>query len=96
MLSAISPIFTARSTLKIRFAALKWHRGLKKAILSLEEQPNRCPLTPESDTFWHLLYGNKPDIYRVIYRELEKHKLVEVLYVRHGARRTKIVQLPPV
>ena len=72
-------------------AALKWYRGLKEAILSLEEQPNRCPATPESDTFRHLLYGNKPHIYRVIYRVVEKHKLVEVIYIRHGARRTKIV-----
>ena len=30
-------------------AALKWYRGLKDSILSLEEQPNRCPVTPESD-----------------------------------------------
>jgi plasmid stabilization system protein ParE len=68
-------------------AALKWYRGLKEAILSLEEQPNRCPLTPESDRFRHLLYGNKPDIYRVIYRVLDRQKHVEVLYIRHGARR---------
>ena len=26
-------------------AALKWYRGLRGAILSLEEQPNRCPVT---------------------------------------------------
>ena len=28
-------------------AALKWYRGFKDAILSLEEQPNRYPVTPE-------------------------------------------------
>jgi len=32
-------------------AALKWYRGLKEAILSLEGQPNRCPVTPQSDKF---------------------------------------------
>jgi toxin ParE1/3/4 len=68
-------------------AALKWYRGLKAAILTLEEQPNRCPATPESDKFRHLLYGNKPRIYRAIYRVLEKQKQVEVLHIRHGARR---------
>jgi toxin ParE1/3/4 len=68
-------------------AALKWYRGFKEAILSLEEQPNRCPVTPESDKFRHLLYGNKPHIYRAIYRVLEKQKEVEVLHIRHGARR---------
>jgi hypothetical protein len=25
-------------------AALKWYRGLKETILSLDEQPNRCPV----------------------------------------------------
>jgi toxin ParE1/3/4 len=68
-------------------AALKWYRGLKEAILSLEEQPNRCPVTPETDKFRHLLYSHKPHIYRVIYRVLEKQKQVEVLHIRHGARR---------
>ena len=68
-------------------AALKWYRGFKEAILSLEEQPNRCPVTPECEKFRHLLYGNKPDIYRAIYRVREKQKQVEVLHIRHGARR---------
>ena len=68
-------------------AALKWYRGLKVAILSLEELPNRCPVTPESDRFRHLLYGNKPHIYRVIYRVLEKQKQVDVLHIRQGAQR---------
>ena len=68
-------------------AAWKWYRALKKAILSLEEQPNLCPVTPESDKFRHLLYGNKLLSYRVIYRVLEKQQRVEVLHIRHGARR---------
>ena len=68
-------------------AALRWYRGFKAAILSLEEQPNRCPVTPESARFRHLLYGNKPQTYRAIYRVLEKRKQVEVLHIRHGARR---------
>jgi toxin ParE1/3/4 len=67
--------------------ALKWYRGRRRAILSLEEQPNRCPATPEHDQLRHLLYGNKPHIYRVIYRVLERQKHVQVLHIRHGARR---------
>ena len=67
-------------------AALKWYRGFKQAILSLEEQPNRCPVTPENDKLRHLLYGNKPHIYRAIYRVVEKQKLVHVLHISHGAR----------
>ena len=67
--------------------ALKWYRRLKEAILSLDEQPSRCPATPESHRLRHLLYGRKPHIYRVIYRVLEKGQQVEVLHIRHGARR---------
>jgi plasmid stabilization system protein ParE len=68
-------------------AALRWYRGFKEAILSLEEQPKRCPVTPENGKFRHLLYGNKPHIYRAIYRVLEKQRQVDVLHIRHGARR---------
>lgn len=68
-------------------AAWKWYRGLKQKILSLEKQPTRCPVTRENDELRHLLYGRKPHIYRVIYRVLERPKQVEVLHIRHGARR---------
>ena len=67
-------------------AARQWYRGLKTAILSLEHHPNRCPITPESSKFRHLLYGKKPHVYHVIYRVLEKQQHVEVLHIRHGAR----------
>jgi plasmid stabilization system protein ParE len=68
-------------------AAWKWYKGLKKQILSLEKFPERCPLTPEKKTLRHLLYGRKPQVYRVIFRVLEKRKVVEVLHIRHGARK---------
>lgn len=67
-------------------AALRWYRGLKEAILSLEEQPARCAVVPENPKFRHLLYGEKPDIYRVIYRVSERQQRVEVIHIRHGAR----------
>ncbi|GAC1684727.1 MAG: hypothetical protein PVS2B2_23730 [Candidatus Acidiferrum sp.] len=68
-------------------AVLEWYRGLKAAILSLEKQPNRCPVTRKKDGLRPLLYGNNPHIYRVIFRVAEKQKRVEVLHIRHGARR---------
>jgi plasmid stabilization system protein ParE len=68
-------------------AALKWYRGLKEAILSLGYHPNRHSIIRKSDKLRHLLYGHQPHIYRVIYRVLEKQKQVEVLHIRHGARR---------
>ena len=67
-------------------AALLWYRGFKEAILTLQEHPNRCPVTPENHNLRHLLYGNKPHIYRAIYRVVEKQRVVEVLHIRHGAR----------
>jgi toxin ParE1/3/4 len=68
-------------------AALKWYLGLKKAILSLEERPNRSPVMRTRGKLRQLLYGRKPNVYRVIYRVLEKNRQVEVLHIRHGARR---------
>ena len=68
-------------------AALKWYHRLKKGILNLERHPNRCPIFRAKGKLRHLLYGHKPYIYRVIYRVLEKRKQVEVLHIRHGARR---------
>jgi len=67
-------------------AALRWYAGLERAILTLEAIPQRCPVTPESKRLGHLLYGNKPNVYRVIYRILERSKEVEILHVRRGAR----------
>lgn len=75
-------------------AALKWYWGLKQAILGLEEQPNPCPVTRKKGELRHLLHGNKPHIYRVIYRVVERHKCVEVLHIRHGARRKVKVSDP--
>jgi toxin ParE1/3/4 len=68
-------------------AARKWYLGLTDAIFSLEQHPNRCATTAENPVFRHLLYGHKPHVYRIIYRVVEKTKRVEVLHMRHGARR---------
>ena len=67
-------------------AARRWYRGLKQAILSLAERPNRCPVTPENKRLRHLLYGEKPHLYRVIYRVDSRRRQVDVLHIRHGAR----------
>jgi plasmid stabilization system protein ParE len=67
-------------------AAFRWYCGLKDAIYTLRSNPDRCPVTPEALDLRHLLYGNKPHVYRVIYRVLEKQNQVQVLHIRHGAR----------
>jgi plasmid stabilization system protein ParE len=66
-------------------AALAWYRGLREAIRSLRNNPQRCPAMPENERFRHLLYGAKPHVYRVICQIVAKQKEVEILHVRHGA-----------
>ena len=69
-------------------AGLRWFEGLEKAVAGLSEMPQRCPLVPENRTFpfevRHLLYGRRPDVYRVIFRVMED--VVYILHVWHGRR----------
>lgn len=67
--------------------ARHWYFALTDAILGLREMPNRNSTTRENKRLRHILYGKKPNVYRVIYRVTEKRRLVEVLHIRHGARR---------
>jgi toxin ParE1/3/4 len=66
-------------------AAFAWSRGLVEKIFTLETMPNRNPVAPENSRLRHMLYGNKPDVYRIIYRVDERSKLVEIIHIRHGA-----------
>ena len=68
-------------------AALKWYLGLREAVLSLDMNPSRCPVTPESKSHRHLLYGRRADMYRVIFRIFERTKEVVIMHIRHGAQR---------
>ncbi len=67
-------------------AAYAWYVGLVEQLFTLKDNPLRNPVTPEDPKYRHLLYGQKPDVYRVIYRMIDKTKLVEILLIRHGAR----------
>jgi plasmid stabilization system protein ParE len=66
--------------------AARWFDGLEKAIFSLEEYPNRNPLTPEDRTLRHLMYGKKPYVYRIIYEVEEDTSTVYVLHIRPPGR----------
>jgi len=68
-------------------AARRWYIGLKSAILGLEELPHRCPIVRKRGRIRQFLYGHKPHVYLVLFRVLEKENLVQVLHIRHGARR---------
>src|SRR5271165_1382058 len=65
---------------------LRWLAGLDDAIASLTELPERCALAPENRTFSseirHLLYGNMPNVYRILFKV--DQDAVHVLHVRHG------------
>ena len=69
-------------------AGMRWFVALQNAIASLAEFPKRCPLAPESAVFpievRHLLYGHKPQVYRILFTIEEK--TVYVLHIRHGRR----------
>lgn len=67
-------------------AALKWYWGLKESVFSLERLPHRCSAIRKKGQIRQLLYGAKPHVYLVLYRIVEKQKLVQVLHIRHGAR----------
>jgi plasmid stabilization system protein ParE len=65
--------------------ALGWYEGLLRAFRSLEKQPLRCPLAPESAFF-------EEEIRQLIYRKYRilftvEGETVFVLRVRHGARK---------
>jgi len=67
-------------------AARAWFNGLEAAVLSLDENPGRSPVTPEDRGLRHLLYGHGRHIYRIIYTIDERDAVVTVLHIRHGAR----------
>jgi toxin ParE1/3/4 len=63
---------------------LSWYDGLIKAIDTLSEAPSRCPKALEDATsrreIRHLLYGNRPHVYRVL--STIEGDVVTVLHVR--------------
>ena len=43
-------------------------------------------MIPEDGRLRHLLYGRKPNVYRVIYEINKQDQVVTVLHIRHGRR----------
>jgi plasmid stabilization system protein ParE len=68
----------------------KWFNGLERAVLTLSDHPNRCPIAPESvdpDRPVRVLhYGRKPHVYRIFFVIDEPAQAVHVVHVRRGAR----------
>lgn len=72
-------------------AAVNWYRRVIAEMESLAEMPSRCPIAPETSKLGvelrHLVHGNRPGIYRIVFRVVEEQSEVHVLTVRHGARK---------
>jgi toxin ParE1/3/4 len=66
--------------------AAAWFNELQTVIRSLDEHPERCPTTPENKTLRHLLFGKKPNVYRIVYSIDERAQTARVLHIRHGTR----------
>lgn len=67
----------------------EWLDGLENAVASLEDFPERCGQAPESpgrngETIRQLLYGSKPNVYRVLFTVDDEKKRVFVLALRHS------------
>ena len=67
-------------------AAARWFNRLEETILELEITPRMGAVTSETPANRHLICGNKPHFYRVIYRIEETNMRVLILQVRHGKR----------
>ena len=67
-------------------AAARWFNVLEARILLLESAPRLGALTHEDPVQRQLIHGNKPHLYRVIYRLDESAKRVFILHIRHGRR----------
>jgi toxin ParE1/3/4 len=68
-------------------AAAKWFNGLEDVIATLATFPDRGMLTDYDQKLRSLLYGNKPHVYRILYRIDENSKTVAIRHIRHGARK---------
>ena|SRR5690242_5597874 len=63
-------------------SAFAWFNDLAREIYSLE----RGAVIRESKKLRHLLFGEKPSTYRIIYALDKRKRLVSVLHIRHSAR----------
>jgi plasmid stabilization system protein ParE len=69
-------------------AASRWHERLLAAVATLEREPERCPIAPESEELGielrELLFGRRQGIYRILF--IIEQRTVTVVHIRHAAR----------
>ena len=68
-----------------------WYNGLKQAIFSLDQHPERCSIARENidpDSPIRILrYGRRPHVYLVFFAVDDVARIVRVLHIRRCARR---------
>jgi toxin ParE1/3/4 len=64
-----------------------WLDKMERLVLSLDDNPARCPMTPEDEKMRHLLFGHGRNIYRIIFAINETARIVSVVHIRHGSRK---------
>jgi toxin ParE1/3/4 len=67
-------------------SAFAWFNDLAETVYSLERLPERGSVTTEDAKLRHLLFGKRPNTYRIIYALYKRKNAVTVLHIRHGAR----------
>jgi plasmid stabilization system protein ParE len=67
-------------------AAVRWFLKLEERIRLLAVTPRMGAVTSENPSRRQLIYGNKPHLYRVIYKVDDSAQTVTVLQIRHGRR----------
>ena len=73
-------------------SASAWFRQLADAIYSLERFPERGTPVPESRKLRQLLFGKKPNIYRIIFAVDKRNRVANVLHIRHGVRKALLAR----
>jgi plasmid stabilization system protein ParE len=75
--------------------ALRWARALRATIASLEANPHRCPVDPDSDVYGEevrlLLHGRRGGTFRILFAI--RGETVAVLTVRHASRPSLLEEL---
>lgn len=66
--------------------AARWFNDLERTILGLEDMPHMGMPTHEDTAIRQLIFGNKPHLYRVLYRLEDAARVVRILQIRHGRR----------
>jgi len=67
-------------------ASARWFVGLEDAVMGLAAAPRSGSPTHEDPALRHLIHGNKPHFYRIVYKIDNSDRVVKIMQIRHGRR----------